>query len=197
MHRIYSTVIEMIAASAFVVPLSFLYDRLSVHNLKRTFLYILFALYLAAVLALVGFPDITFLTVEFTVNVIPVVDMASDFTNTFLNILLFIPFGMFLPLLWNGFRTVKSTARMGLLVACVIEISQIFTHRATDINDLITNTVGTIIGYYIVRWATGSFTGCIVSGSESKDFYIVSGSVCFIMFLLQPFVSSYLWGIIL
>ena len=30
------------------------------------------------------------------------------------------------------------------------------TFKTTDINDIITNTVGTIIRYFIARWITGS-----------------------------------------
>ena len=91
----------------------------------------------------------------------------------------------------------KDTALMGLLTSCVIEISQIFTFRTTDINDLITNTVGTIIGYYIAQYLTGKFTKHTVSDSKDRAFYIICISVGLIMFLLQPFISSLLWEIVL
>lgn len=55
MHRIYGAFIEIIAASIFIIPLFCLYGKLSVNNLKRTFIYIVFGFYLVAVLALVGF----------------------------------------------------------------------------------------------------------------------------------------------
>ena len=38
-----------------------------------------------------------------------------------------------------------------------IEIAQIFTGRTTDINDIITNIAGTLIGYLIAYWFTGVF----------------------------------------
>ena len=86
---------------------------------------------------------------------------------------------------------------MGLITSCVVEVSQIFTFRTSDINDLITNTVGTVIVYYTAQCLTGKFTKHIVLDSLDRDFYIICGSVGLIMFLLQPFVSSFIWKLIL
>ena len=83
------------------------------------------------------------------------------------------------------------------IVTSLIEISQIFTFRTSDINDIITNTVGTIIGYFIVYRITDNFTKRIFSNSKMSDFYIICVSVALIMFFLQPFISSLLWEIVL
>ena len=123
--------------------------------------------------------------------------MISDFVNACLNILLFVPFGFFLPTLWSGFRNKKSVILTGLITTCVIEISQIFTFRTTDINDLVANTVGTIIGYYLAQSITKNFTEHTLSNSKSSDFYVICGSVVLIMFFLQPFISSLLWEMVL
>ena len=69
--------------------------------------YMVFGFYLTAVLALVGFPNIMSLKVELTVNIIPFVYMIDDFVNACLNVLLFVPFGFFLPVLWKEFRNAK------------------------------------------------------------------------------------------
>ena len=114
-----------------------------------------------------------------------------------MNILLFVPFGFFLPILWDKFRNIKNIALMGFIVTSLIEISQIFTFRTSDINDIITNTVGTIIGYFIVYRITDNFTKRIFSNSKMSDFYIICVSVALIMFFLQPFISSLLWEIVL
>ena len=74
-----------------------------------------------------------------------------------------------------------------------IEIAQIFTGRATDIDDIITNIAGTLVGYLIAYWFTGIFTRKIVKNSKKNDFYIICASVVLIMFFLQPFISSLLW----
>ena len=38
------------------------------------------------------------------------------------------------------------------MFSIIIEVSQLFNYRVTDIDDLITNTFGTIIGYLV--WKT-------------------------------------------
>ena len=101
-------------------------------------------------------------------------DMIPDFANACLNVLLFIPFGFFLPTLWEKFRNVKSTIVAGLLTTLFIEISQLFTGRATDIDDVITNILGTIIGYHIAYWFTKAFTGRVLENSKQSDFNLIS-----------------------
>lgn len=197
MYRIYGTLIEMIAAAVFIIPLWCIYNKIWFHSWKRTIIYLVFGFYLTALLALVGFPSVTSLKIDFTVNIIPFVDMVSDFINACLNILLFVPFGFFLPILWDKFRKIKNVALMGLLTTLFIEIIQIFTYRTTDINDVITNTIGTIVGYFIAQWITNKFTKRILLDSKMCDFYMICGTVGLVMFFFQPFVSSLLWEMVL
>lgn len=197
MYRIYSALIEIMAAAVFIIPVWFIYNKLFFHSVKRTIVYIVFGFYLTAVLALVGFPNVTILKLDFSVNLVPFVDMISDFANACLNILLFVPFGFFLPTLWSGFRSKKSIILTGFITTCFIEITQLFTFRTTDINDNFTNIVGTIIGYYLSKLITKNFTRHTLSNSKNSDFCVICLSVAFIMFFLQPFVSSLLWEIVL
>ena len=197
MYRIYGALIEIVAAAVFIIPIWCIYNKLCFHSWKRTIIYMVFGFYFTAVLALVGFPNIASLKIDFAVNVIPFLDMVSDFINACLNILLFVPFGFFLPMLWKEFRSIKSVALAGIVATSFIEISQLFTGRATDIDDIITNSIGTLIGYFIVRFVTKNFTKRTLSDSKINDFYLICGSVGVIMFFLQPFVSTWLWGILL
>ena len=193
MYRIYSALIEVVATAVFIIPIWCIYNKLCFHSWKRTIIYMVFGFYFTAVLALVGFPNIASLKIDFAVNVIPFLDMVSDFINAYLNILLFVPFGFFLPILWDKFRNIKNIALMGFIVTSLIEISQIFTFRTSDINDIITNTVGTINRYFIARWITGSLKKRVLLNSKKSDFYVICSSVVVSMFLFQPFVSSLLW----
>lgn len=95
MYRIYSTLIEIVAAAVFIIPIWCIYNKLLFRSWKITILYIIFGFYLTAVLALVGFPNIISLKVELTVNIIPFIYMINDFSNACLNVLLFVPFGFF------------------------------------------------------------------------------------------------------
>ena len=170
MSRIYNALIELVAAAVFIIPLWCIYEKIFFQSWKRTMVYMIFGFYLAVVLALVGFPNITMLQMELTVNLIP---------------------------LWKEFRSIKSVALAGIVATSFIEISQLFTGRATDIDDIITNSIGTLIGYFIVRFVTENFTKRTLSDSKINDFYLICGSVGVIMFFLQPFVSTWLWGILL
>ena len=165
MSRIYNALIELVAAAVFIIPLWCIYEKIFFQSWKRTMVYMIFGFYLAVVLALVGFPNITMLQIEFTVSLIPFIYMLSDLVNACLNVLLFVPFGFFLPMLWKEFRSIKSVALAGIVATFFIEISQLFTGRATDIDDIITNSIGTLIGYLIVRFVTENFTKRTLSDS--------------------------------
>ena len=97
--------------------------------------------------------------------------------------------------LYRHIRTFEKIIKNNFVI--YIEISQIFTFRTSDINDIITNTVGAIIGYFIVHRITDNFTKRIFSNSKMSDFYIICVSVALIMFFLQPFISSLLWKMVL
>jgi len=65
-----------------------------------------------------------------------------------LNILLFIPLGFLLPLISTAHRQLKKLLFLGFGLSLTIEISQMFTrHRVSDLNDLIANTLGALLGY--------------------------------------------------
>lgn len=80
------------------------------------------------------------------INLIPFSDGFS--LGFILNIFLFIPLGFLCPLMSKYYQHIKNTLFIGLGLSLSIEIVQLFTpYRATDIDDLITNVVGTLIGY--------------------------------------------------
>ena len=71
-----------------------------------------------------------------------------------LNIFLFIPLGFLAPLISKRCQCVKNTLLLGGGLSLAIEIAQLFTlYRATDIDDLITNTLGAFLGYLCFRAA--------------------------------------------
>jgi glycopeptide antibiotics resistance protein len=87
------------------------------------------------------------------------------FRNIVGNVLLFVPFGVMLPLLFSNVRTVGGVAWRAAVISAGIEVLQWVTGaRATDVDDIILNTVGAVIGYGIYRlvsamvrrWTDGS-----------------------------------------
>ena len=53
----------------------------------------------------------------------------------------------------KSYKKMKNTLLIGIGLSLFIEIAQLFTlYRATDINDLLTNVMGTFIGYLCSKW---------------------------------------------
>ena len=192
MYRIYSTGIETAAASAILIPILFLYQIFIFHNIKKTAAYILFSLYLAAICFLVGFPNIAGMRIVLSHNFIPLRGMLTDITNSYLNVLLFIPLGVFVPCLWPVYRSMIKTVGLGLMTSLGIEILQIFTFRATDINDVITNVAGTMIGYLIGKLIINRFPQLNWLGCKERELYLLYVTVGVVMFFSQPFIQSVL-----
>jgi glycopeptide antibiotics resistance protein len=70
-----------------------------------------------------------------------------DIVAYFLNILLFAPFGFFYPFVWQNANKLKYTVLSGFSFSLLIELSQLLNNRQTDVDDLLMNTLGTLIGY--------------------------------------------------
>ncbi|HDR7338513.1 TPA: VanZ family protein [Bacillus cereus] len=70
-------------------------------------------------------------------------------TTYLLNIVLFMPFGFLLPTIWPQFRKMKNTVCAGFFFSLAIELNQLLNNRITDVDDLFTNTLGAIIGYFL------------------------------------------------
>lgn len=191
MYRIYSTGIETAAASAILIPILFLYHIFIFHNIKKTAAYILFSLYLAAICFLVGFPNIAGMRIVLSHNFIPLRGMLTDITNSYLNVLLFIPLGIFVPCLWPEYRSMMKTVGLGLMTSLGIEILQIFTFRATDINDVITNVAGTMIGYLIGKLIINRFPQLNWLGCKERELYLLYVTVGVVMFFPSRLFSLY------
>ena len=97
------------------------------------------------------------------INLIPFVYLldydvrAHMIYNVFGNIMMFVPTGIVLPVLYKRLDNFFKVAGTGLLISLEIEILQLpFADRTSDVDDLILNTLGVVIGYVlfvIVRYA--------------------------------------------
>ena len=66
------------------------------------------------------------------------------------NVVMFVPLGWFLPNLWKAFRGFFRTVIFGASLICLVELLQYITGLGScDIDDLILNTAGIILGYCI------------------------------------------------
>lgn len=120
---------------------------------KRTILYLLLGLYglfliwVILLKAPISPDDIQYISRMRHINLIPFYydnEVDSHFNEVLMNVLVFIPFGLYLKLLNLDS---KKTIGYGLAVSLVLEILQfLFAIGGTDVTDLITNTGGTALG---------------------------------------------------
>lgn len=71
--------------------------------------------------------------------------------NVIGNVLLFVPFGIFVTYYVKNDK-VYQTLFLSILVSCSIEFAQSVIGRTADIDDVILNTIGGIIGYIIFKF---------------------------------------------
>ncbi|MGI8387707.1 VanZ family protein [Robertmurraya sp. P23] len=90
-----------------------------------------------------------------TINFIPI--LTIDVTTFLLNIIMLIPFGMYIPFLKKNVVSLKKVAKLGLMMSLSLEVLQLLfrvtlgSGRSTDINDLLANTSGAVIGFLLIR----------------------------------------------
>lgn len=74
------------------------------------------------------------------------------FKQIFLNVLLFVPFGVLLPMVSGYFKNPIVTVITGCVFSGTIEIMQYITGRGlTEVDDVITNTIGAVVEN-IIHW---------------------------------------------
>jgi glycopeptide antibiotics resistance protein len=121
------------------------------------------AVYAAAVAAITVFP-ITVVPPEFWLgepwwSVIHWIPFYVDGASMVLNVIMFIPFGVLLPLLWPRTGTMRGVALPALCTSTTIELTQLvigltlYSRRTVDVNDLIANTAGAVLGLVMLRLA--------------------------------------------
>lgn len=109
----------------------------------------IFCGFLSVVLSVTGVPAIYEMQLDININLLPFVDLTSNTLQYIENILLFLPAGALLPLLYKKFQKLSRCALYGFLFSLAIELMQLFCFRTTDLDDLLTNTLGTIAGFGI------------------------------------------------
>lgn len=127
---------------------------------------VLFFLYLAALIYFLFFADEYGRApgTEMRYNLVPFTEirrfltyreqlgLRAVFLNVYGNVLGFLPFGLILPLLHRHFRRLPRTVAVCFLFSCGVEVTQLLTRRGScDIDDMILNTLGGLIGYLLFR----------------------------------------------
>lgn len=195
MYRVFAMCLEAGIAAVILIPVFWVLNRYCFRNSRRAACYLILSLYLAAVDAVVGLPSLLYIRFVRNINLVPFAYMFSDYRNSLLNVLLFVPLGFFLPVLWKWFRSFGRTALFGFGFSLSIELLQLMTPRATDINDLMTNTLGAALGWCLGRVMLKPFPS-IRPSWKTKELAVVFGVTFGVMFLAQPFLAKIVWKLV-
>ena len=81
-----------------------------------------------------------------------IVGFKAFFLNVYGNIICFIPFGFFLPIVSRRGRKWYNTFLLGFAFSLCIEVTQLVVRVGSfDVDDLLLNTIGGAVGYVVFR----------------------------------------------
>lgn len=83
-------------------------------------------------------------------NWLPLLGFFGDIEGHLLNVLLFVPLGFLVPMLSGRCPGILRIILLAAVVSATIEASQLLNSRVTDIDDLLMNEIGTLIGYWLI-----------------------------------------------
>lgn len=113
-----------------------------------------FVLYIIALFYIVTFQDVSWSTSNF----IPFKEIfryqlfsSSFYKNVMGNLIMFMPYGFFISYFLKLDKK-KIALFMSLLVSLTIEITQLLIGRVFDVDDILLNVLGGLLGYYIYKF---------------------------------------------
>ena len=185
----------------FMVPVLIVYFLLlSIFRRKQKPLHIVtcfvFCFYLFLIIAATGIGNTTASSFSPEIIMVPFRDLFRAPMHVILNIAAFVPFGIFLPLLYKRCRNIKMAAVTGFLFSLCIELVQMFGWGATEIDDLIANTFGICLGYYsycLIRKGMHKDFGeqfQAVNINDTVELFLLSACTFLIMALVQPLICN-------
>lgn len=150
----------------FIIPFIIIYSlSVSVYavknrrnaNLFKLITLLSLGIYVSGVLDLTLFPIVPFNNLapwHSAINIIPI--LTIDFWTFGLNVIMLVPLGVYLYLIQSSEYSLKSVALYSFACSALIELTQmiirmtLMSGRSVDVNDLIANTLGGIIGYWVI-----------------------------------------------
>ncbi len=165
----------------------------------------LFCYLLIGILTLTGIPSITSIRMDANINInmAPFQDVIYNYLQYAENLILFVPFGLLLPLLWEKYSKFLVTTLLGFCLSVTIEVMQLLCYRATDIDDLLMNTLGTIVGYFLF-WAVKKMFPKLLEACRIGETHGLKYELCIYltlawgaMFFIQPLIVGKFWSLVL
>ena len=196
MENILLELLDKLCGAVVSLPLvliySFVFDR---ERAKRRWGWMaLLTLYLNAMYIVVGVPGAQYIVWNPTINLIPFQDFStSNITGMVLNAVMFAPLGFLLPLYFERYRHWGRTLAAGFLTSLTVELIQLITFRATDVDDLIMNVLGTLVGFLLAKLIFRHRTALFRGRKDWLELVIINGVVLLvIVFIRYPLMEAIL-----
>lgn len=113
---------EALSAAVIIVPLTLIFAYFRSAGAKTAVLYSVFALYLAVIYIVTGLPTVTYIRFDASFQLVPLAGIARDIPGNLLNILLFVPIGLLLPLIWEPFKELRYTLLFSAALTLTAEL---------------------------------------------------------------------------
>ena len=190
--------IRSIGGYVFIVPILMLYFLyLKKVGRKQTLLHTItvfvFCYYLFGILTVTGIGFTKSMTFRPNISLTPFIGMITGPIDTILNVILFVPMGLFLPLLYKKFNNIKAVALTGFMFSLSVEIVQMFGWGSSDINDLITNTIGACLGYLIYTLLLKALPNKLTEQLYSKNINAIVEVLFFAVCTFVIMVTAQRW----
>ena len=115
---------------------------------------VVFSVYVLGVYHFTGVSTIydikRFIFIPEQINLIPFSN-EIDVVAYALNVVLFVPLGLLAPLIWQKMDRLRNILMAGFGFTLLIEVSQLLNFRSTDIDDVILNVLGGVVGYGLFK----------------------------------------------
>lgn len=194
MYFLMSIVAAVVSSLIALLPVFLLVHVTYYRKIRRSAPCFLLALYFAGIYYVTGLPTVQFTVFEPEFYLLPIIGIAGDLRNSILNVILFVPLGFLVPLFCNRFQSFRSVLKLGLGCSLFIELAQMFTYRLSDINDLITNALGALLGYRLAGVVLKKKASSVCL--QSRDILLSAVTAVVAMYFLRPLLGSWVWRLI-
>ena len=162
MHRIeaYVTLAFLILAvmGVLYLPILFFLKKRGIGLMRQcSYVALIWSVFLIVFATILFTWPITFGPEQHSINLMPFewlgdTDPMRTFVEFFIpNIMMFVPFGYFLPVVFRSMRRFYKTACLAFCVSFSVEFFQYFIGRGSNVDDLIANSLGCMIGYGLFK----------------------------------------------
>lgn len=153
---------------------------------RKWFWMVLLVLYLNAMYIVIGAPGMAYICWDPTINFIPFQDLSlSNLVGMALNVVMFAPLGFLLPAYFERYRQWGRALAAGFLTSLTVELIQLFTFRATDVDDLLMNTLGTVIGFLLAKLIFRHRTAVYRGKRDWLEFVMINAIVLLVIVLIR------------